>query len=106
MGTGGSSSIPCGGASLAGATKMLAENLKRLAADALEASAGDLEIALKKAKKEARTTAIVIDTDALVTTQGGGTWWEVAVPEVSPRKKVNAARKAYEQALKARALVN
>ena len=44
IGTGGSSSIPCGGASLAGATKMLAENLKRLAADALEASAGDLEI--------------------------------------------------------------
>ena len=44
-GTGGSSSIPCGGASLDGATKTLAENLKRLAADALEASAGDLEIA-------------------------------------------------------------
>lgn len=43
-GTGGSSSIPCGGASLAGATKALAQNLKRLAADALEASAGDLEI--------------------------------------------------------------
>ena len=43
-GTGGSSSIPCGGASLDGAAKMLAENLKRLAADALEASAGDLEI--------------------------------------------------------------
>jgi carbon-monoxide dehydrogenase large subunit len=43
-GTGGSSSIPCGGASLASATKALAENLKRLAADALEASAGDLEI--------------------------------------------------------------
>jgi aerobic carbon-monoxide dehydrogenase large subunit len=44
-GTGGSSSIPCGGASLDGASRMLAENLKRLAADALEASAGDLEIA-------------------------------------------------------------
>ena len=43
-GTGGSSSIPCGGASLAGASRALAENLKRLAADALEASAGDLEI--------------------------------------------------------------
>jgi carbon-monoxide dehydrogenase large subunit len=45
VGTGGSSSIPVGGASLAGATRKLAENLKKLAADALEASLGDLEIA-------------------------------------------------------------
>jgi carbon-monoxide dehydrogenase large subunit len=45
LGTGGSSSIPCGGASLAGAAKKLADNLKSLAADALEAGPGDLEIA-------------------------------------------------------------
>jgi len=44
LGTGGSSSIPCGGASVAGATKKLADNLKALAADALEASPGDLEM--------------------------------------------------------------
>jgi carbon-monoxide dehydrogenase large subunit len=44
-GTGGSSSIICGGASLAGAAEKLAENLKALAADALEAAARDLEIA-------------------------------------------------------------
>ncbi|MGC1236747.1 MAG: molybdopterin cofactor-binding domain-containing protein, partial [Xanthobacteraceae bacterium] len=44
LGTGGSSSIPCGGASLAGAAKKLAENLKALAAEALEAGADDLEI--------------------------------------------------------------
>ena len=43
-GTGGSSSIPCGGASLEGAVKKLAGNLKALAADALEAASGDLEI--------------------------------------------------------------
>ena len=43
-GTGGSSSIPCGGASLAGATEKLAANLKEIAAEALEASAGDLDI--------------------------------------------------------------
>jgi carbon-monoxide dehydrogenase large subunit len=42
-GTGGSSSIPCGGASLAGASRKLAAQLKQLAADALEASVGDLE---------------------------------------------------------------
>ena len=44
-GTGGSSSIPCGGASLAGAAQKLADNVKKLAADALEASARDLELA-------------------------------------------------------------
>jgi len=44
-GTGGSSSIPCGGASVAGAAKKLARNLKDLAADALEAGASDLEFA-------------------------------------------------------------
>ena len=43
-GTGGSSSIPCGGASLASATEKLAANLKEIAAEALEASAGDLDI--------------------------------------------------------------
>jgi aerobic carbon-monoxide dehydrogenase large subunit len=45
LGTGGSSSIPCGGASLAGASKKLADTLKELAADTLEASTADLEIA-------------------------------------------------------------
>jgi aerobic carbon-monoxide dehydrogenase large subunit len=44
LGTGGSSSIPCGGASLAGAAEKLADNLKRVAAEALEAGAEDLEI--------------------------------------------------------------
>jgi aerobic carbon-monoxide dehydrogenase large subunit len=45
MGTGGSSSIPCGGASLAQASRQLAENLKGMAADALEVSPADLELA-------------------------------------------------------------
>ncbi len=44
-GTGGSSSIPCGGASVAGAARKLARKLKDIAADTLEAAAGDLEIA-------------------------------------------------------------
>jgi carbon-monoxide dehydrogenase large subunit len=43
-GTGGSSSIPCGGASVAGAADQLARNLKELAADALEAAPSDLEL--------------------------------------------------------------
>jgi len=45
FGTGGSSSIPAGGASVSGASKKLADNLKKLAAEALEAGPGDLEIA-------------------------------------------------------------
>jgi 3D-(3,5/4)-trihydroxycyclohexane-1,2-dione acylhydrolase (decyclizing) len=64
------------------------------------ASIADLESALAKAKKNSRTTVIVIDTDPLVTTEAGGAWWDVAVPEVSSRKQVKAARKAYEQAVK------
>jgi aerobic carbon-monoxide dehydrogenase large subunit len=44
LGTGGSSSIPCGGASLDGAVKKLAEKIKAMAGEALEASAADLEI--------------------------------------------------------------
>ena len=43
-GTGGSSSIPIGGVSVDRASKTLATQLKEIAADALEASAGDLEI--------------------------------------------------------------
>jgi aerobic carbon-monoxide dehydrogenase large subunit len=43
-GTGGSSSIPVGGVSVDRAAKKLAEQIKDIAADALEASASDLEI--------------------------------------------------------------
>ena len=43
LGTGGSSAIPSGGVSVQRATRQLGENLKKLAADALEAGVGDLE---------------------------------------------------------------
>lgn len=43
-GTGGSSSIPVGGVSVQRATRTLGENLKELAATALEASSADIEI--------------------------------------------------------------
>jgi aerobic carbon-monoxide dehydrogenase large subunit len=43
-GTGGSSSITCGGASVASAAHKLADNLKALAANLLEAAEADLEI--------------------------------------------------------------
>src|SRR3954470_6068837 len=44
LGTGGSASIPSGGVSVQRATRELGERLKEIAAQALEASAGDLEI--------------------------------------------------------------
>lgn len=45
LGTGGSASIPSGGVSVERATRELGTKLKEMAAQALEASAGDLEIA-------------------------------------------------------------
>jgi carbon-monoxide dehydrogenase large subunit len=44
LGTGGSSSIPSGGVSVARATRKLGTNLREIAAEALEVSPGDLEI--------------------------------------------------------------
>jgi len=64
------------------------------------ASIAELEAGLKEAASVERTTVLVIDTDPLIATEAGGTWWDVAVPEVSVRPSVNAARKDYEEALK------
>jgi aerobic carbon-monoxide dehydrogenase large subunit len=44
LGTGGSASIPTGGVSVERATRTLGNSLRELAAEALEASSGDLEI--------------------------------------------------------------
>jgi 3D-(3,5/4)-trihydroxycyclohexane-1,2-dione acylhydrolase (decyclizing) len=64
-------------------------------------SIAELETALQETETADRTTVIVIDTDPLITTDAGGHWWDVAVPEVSDRPQVNAAREAYAKALKA-----
>lgn len=45
----------------------------------------------------------VIDTDPYPSTPHGGHWWDVAVPEVSEREEVRAAREAYEARLEERA---
>jgi 3D-(3,5/4)-trihydroxycyclohexane-1,2-dione acylhydrolase (decyclizing) len=62
-------------------------------------SVSDLERLLKKAGENDRTTVVVIDTDPMISTEAGGHWWDVAVPEVSERAEVLAARKKYESAL-------
>ena len=64
-------------------------------------SIAELETALQETEEVDRTTMIVIDTDPLISTDAGGHWWDVAVPEVSDRPQVNAAREAYVAALKA-----
>ena len=58
-----------------------------------------LEQALKRARKCPRTCCIVIDTDPMESTVAGGHWWDIAVPEVSEREEVRAARARYEEAL-------
>jgi 3D-(3,5/4)-trihydroxycyclohexane-1,2-dione acylhydrolase (decyclizing) len=63
-------------------------------------SVAELDAALIRARSADRTTVIVIDTDPNQTTEDGGAWWEVGVPEVSEREAVRAARTAYEQAKK------
>ena len=60
-------------------------------------SIAGLETALARSKGNERTTVLVIDTDPLISTEAGGHWWDVAVPEVSARREVKAARKAYEE---------
>ncbi len=62
-------------------------------------SLAELEAALIESKKNIRSTVIVIDTDPMMSTDAGGHWWEVAVPEVSVRKEVNAAHARYRAAL-------
>ncbi len=58
----------------------------------------ELEQALVRAKESKRTYVIVIDTDSGPSVQEAGLWWDVAVPEVSTREQVRAARQEYEQA--------
>ena len=51
----------------------------------------DLEDALRWAKTTDRTTVLVVKTDAYTWTPGDA-WWDVGVPEVSPRETVKKAR--------------
>lgn len=57
-----------------------------------------LKDALARARASDRTYVIVIDTDPAISTEAGGAWWDVAVPEVSERAEVRAARAAYDGA--------
>lgn len=60
------------------------------------ASIAELEEALRASRANDRSTVILIDTHPLITTQAGGHWWDVAVPEVSDRAEIGPARETYE----------
>ncbi|MEG0921525.1 MAG: 3D-(3,5/4)-trihydroxycyclohexane-1,2-dione acylhydrolase (decyclizing) [Comamonas sp.] len=54
-----------------------------------------LRQSLRAARAASGTQVIVIDTTAERTTEDGGCWWEVAIPEISARAEVNQARTRY-----------
>jgi 3D-(3,5/4)-trihydroxycyclohexane-1,2-dione acylhydrolase (decyclizing) len=66
-------------------------------------SLAELEEAVTAARGHKRTSVVVIDTDPLESTDAGGAWWDVAVPEVSVRPQVESAHANY---VKAKALQN
>ncbi len=61
------------------------------------ASLAELETALKETRGNGRTTVIVIDTDPMLSTDAGGAWWDVGVPEVSTRPSVLDANRKWAE---------
>jgi 3D-(3,5/4)-trihydroxycyclohexane-1,2-dione acylhydrolase (decyclizing) len=77
-----------------------AAHARSLGAEAVKVkSIDELEAAFVQARNAEITQVIVIDTDPMAITDAGGAWWDVAVPEVSTRESVVAARGNYEKAL-------
>ncbi|MBI5081439.1 MAG: 3D-(3,5/4)-trihydroxycyclohexane-1,2-dione acylhydrolase (decyclizing), partial [Chloroflexi bacterium] len=78
-----------------------AMNARSLGARVIEASdLPSFTSALVEAKKENRTTVIMIETDREQRVGGYESWWDVAVAEVSEIESVKQARSAYEEAVK------
>lgn len=57
----------------------------------------ELEAALGRARASKKSYVIALDTDPFMTS-AGGYWWDVAVPEVSPREQVQTAHEKYVEA--------
>ena len=74
---------------------------RSLGADSVHAASIDaFRAAMEAARAATRTQVIVINTTHTRTTDDGGCWWEVAIPEVSERAEVGEARAAYVAAKK------
>lgn len=67
-----------------------------------------LEAQILASRERAIPTVIVIDTDPMhgPGENGGGHWWDVAVPEISSQEAVKKAREGYVAALKDQNLVD
>ncbi|HEY9026121.1 MAG TPA: 3D-(3,5/4)-trihydroxycyclohexane-1,2-dione acylhydrolase (decyclizing) [Burkholderiaceae bacterium] len=79
-----------------------AAHARALGADATHVrDVAALREALVRARTKPRTQVIVIDTTHARTTEDGGCWWEVGIPEVSTRPEVDAAAAAGREAKRA-----
>jgi len=63
-------------------------------------SIAELEIALTNRHNIKGPYVIVIDTDPYPSTEHGGAWWEVGVPEVSTRPEVTNAHATFAKGKK------
>ncbi|HYE66771.1 MAG TPA: thiamine pyrophosphate-dependent enzyme, partial [Pyrinomonadaceae bacterium] len=78
-----------------------AANAASLGAHAIQATTReDLQRALEEARREERTTVIVIEVDKEMRVPGYESWWDVPVAEVSEVESVKRARESYAEALK------
>ncbi|MCW5667420.1 MAG: 3D-(3,5/4)-trihydroxycyclohexane-1,2-dione acylhydrolase (decyclizing) [Piscinibacter sp.] len=85
--------VPEGGVDL---TIDFAAHARALGAEAVHvADVAELKSAMQKARAATRTQVIVIDTTHTRTTDDGGCWWEVSIPEISQRPEVDAAHRRY-----------
>jgi len=76
-------------------------NAKSLGADAVRATTrDDLKEALLAARKNPKTSVVVIETDYAQRVPGYESWWDVVVAEVSEAESVRAARAKYVEAQK------
>ena len=79
----------------------LAANARSLGADAITACTMDeFKQALQEARKAAKTTVIVVQTEREVRVPGYDSWWNVAVAETSSIDGVQKARQEYDDARK------
>ena len=60
-----------------------------------------LRTAMTRARAATKTQVIVVDTTHARTTDDGGCWWEVAIPQASSRPAVDAAAAAAREAKRA-----
>jgi 3D-(3,5/4)-trihydroxycyclohexane-1,2-dione acylhydrolase (decyclizing) len=60
----------------------------------------ELKVALLAARKQARTSVVVVETAYDQSVPGYESWWDVPIAEVSERETVRTARTKYEEARK------